>query len=107
MKLTKYHVFLETTADVDWNTSSFDWSQSSKRIEEDKLELNWDDDEMDEGEDADSPPMSMKLDKKEQDNVHKSENDNSKTFLFFLCKLSNLNSSNWESYAILLLMKMF
>ncbi|KYN09879.1 DmX-like protein 2 [Trachymyrmex cornetzi] len=66
----------ETAGDIDWNTSSFDWSQSSKRMEEDKLELNWDDDETGEGEDADSPPMSMKLDKKEQDNVHKSENDN-------------------------------
>jgi len=52
-------------------------------MEEDKLELNWDDDETGEGEDADSPPMSMKLDKKEQDNIHKPENDNSKTFLLF------------------------
>ncbi|KYM98277.1 DmX-like protein 2 [Cyphomyrmex costatus] len=66
----------ETVGAVDWGTSSFDWSQSSKRMEEDKLELNWDDDEIGEGEDADSPPMSMKLDKKEQDNVHKPENDN-------------------------------
>ncbi|KYN36646.1 DmX-like protein 2 [Trachymyrmex septentrionalis] len=68
-------LFLETAGDdTDWGTSSFEWSQSSKRMEEDKLELNWDDDET--GEDADSPPMSMKLDKKEQDNVHKLENDN-------------------------------
>lgn len=52
---------------------------------------------MNEGEDADSPPMSMKLDKKEQDNTHKSENDNSKTFLFLGIK----------SYAILLLIKIF
>jgi len=52
-------------------------------MEEDKLELNWDDDETGEGEDADSPPMSMKLDKKEQDNIHKPENDNSKIFLLF------------------------
>ncbi|KAG5343356.1 DMXL2 protein, partial [Acromyrmex heyeri] len=66
----------ETAGNTDWGTSSFDWSQNSKRMEEDKLELNWDDDETGEGEDTDSPPMSMKLDKKEQDNVHKSENDN-------------------------------
>lgn len=79
--------FLEATADVDWGTSSsFDWSQSSKRMEEDKLELNWDDDETDEVEDADSPPMSMKLDKKEQDNPQETKlgNDNSKIFLLFL-----------------------
>ncbi|XP_077255779.1 rabconnectin-3 alpha isoform X4 [Temnothorax americanus] len=63
-------------ADVDWGTPSFDWSQSSNRVKGDKLELNWDDDETGEGEDADSPPMSMKLDKKEQDNAHKSETDN-------------------------------
>lgn len=70
---------------MDWGTSSsFDWSQSSKRMEEDKLELNWDD-ETGEGEDADSPPMSMKLDKKEkEDNTHKPEDDNSKTFLFLI-----------------------
>lgn len=80
---------LETTSTGDWGSSSFDWSQSSKRMEEDKLELNWDDDEVGEGEDADSPPMSMKLDKKEQldKNVPKSENDNSKTFLLLFLEL--------------------
>lgn len=88
MKLNEI-LLLETAADLDWGSSSFDWSQSSKRNEEDKLELNWDDDETGEGEDADSPPMSMKLDKKEQDNTHKSQNTengkiNSKTFLLFL-----------------------
>lgn len=66
----------DTAASLDWNTSSsFDWSQSTKRIEEDKLELNWDDDDAGEGEDADSPPMSMKLDKKEPENTYK-ETDN-------------------------------
>lgn len=50
-------------------------------MEEDKLELNWDDDPAD-GDDADSPPMSMKFDKKE-DNVHKAENDNSKKLSLF------------------------
>lgn len=87
-------MLLETGSAVDWGSSSFDWSQSSKRMEEDKLELNWDDDETGEAEDADSPPMSMKLDKKEleQNHVHKSENDNSKTFpssceLIVSCKL--------------------
>lgn len=75
-------MFADLTASVDWNTS-FDWSQSSKHIEEDKLELNWDDD-VDEGDDTDSPPMSMKLDKKREDVVHKlSENDDSKN-LFLL-----------------------
>lgn len=55
-------------------------------MEEDKLELNWDDDETGEGEDADSPPISMKFDKKEQDNSqeNKSESDNSKIFLLLL-----------------------
>lgn len=73
-------ILLLETAAVDWNTSSFDWSQS-KRMEEDKLELNWDDDETGEGEDADSPPMSMKFDKKEPDNnAHKTKTDDSKTF---------------------------
>lgn len=71
-------MFSETAASLDWNTPSFDWSQSTRRIEEDKLELNWDDD--DAGEDEDSPPMSMKLDKKEPDNVYNSEIDNSKNF---------------------------
>jgi len=79
-------LFLETVNAVDWSTSSFDWSQSSKRMEEDKLELNWDDEETGEGEDIDSPPMSMKLDKKEQDayNAYKSGNDNSKIFFHLL-----------------------
>lgn len=91
-------LLLETAA-VDWNTSSFDWSQSSKRMEEDKLELSWDDDETGEGEDVDSPPMSMKFDKKEPDNnAHKTENDNSKIFLLIVSCIN--------SYAILLLIKM-
>ncbi|XP_014484134.1 PREDICTED: dmX-like protein 2 [Dinoponera quadriceps] len=64
----------DAAASVDWGTPSFDWSQSGRRMEEDKLELNWDDDPAD-GDDADSPPMSMKLDKKEDD-THKLENDN-------------------------------
>lgn len=51
-------------------------------MEEDKLELNWDDDPVD-GDDADSPPMSMKLDKKEED-THKPGNDNSKELLLFV-----------------------
>lgn len=66
----------ETAASLDWNTPSFDWSHSTRRAEEDKLELNWDDDDAGEGEDADSPPMSMKLDKKEPDNAYNSEIDN-------------------------------
>ncbi|XP_011258516.2 dmX-like protein 2 isoform X2 [Camponotus floridanus] len=65
----------ETATSFDWNTPSFDWSQSTKRIEEDKLELNWDDD-AGEDEDADSPPMTMKLDKKEPDNAYNLEIDN-------------------------------
>ncbi|XP_050459131.1 dmX-like protein 2 isoform X2 [Cataglyphis hispanica] len=59
----------ETAASLDWSTQSLDWSQSTRRVEEDKLELNWDDDDADEGEDVDSPPMSMKFDKKEPDNL--------------------------------------
>ncbi|XP_011350261.1 dmX-like protein 2 isoform X3 [Ooceraea biroi] len=67
----------ETATAVDWGTPSFDWSQSTKRMEEDKLELNWDDDEVGESEDIDSPPMSMKLDKKKEDKIeHKTEDDN-------------------------------
>ncbi|CAL1683436.1 unnamed protein product [Lasius platythorax] len=66
----------DTAASLDWNTPSFDLSQSTRRVEEDKLELNWDDDDAGEGEDADSPPMSMKLDKKEPKNAYKSEIDN-------------------------------
>lgn len=54
-------------------------------MEEDKLELNWDDDDAGEDEDADSPPMSMKLDKKEPDNAYNSEIDNSKSL--FLLKI--------------------
>lgn len=69
-------LFSETVASLDWGTPSFDWSQSTKRTEEDKLELNWDDD--DAGEDVDSPPISMKFDKKEPDNMYNSEIDNSK-----------------------------
>lgn len=70
-------------AAADWSTSSFAWSQGTRRMEEDKLELNWDDD-VGESEDADSPPMSMKLDKKEEEDVHKSsENDSSKNYSFF------------------------
>ncbi|XP_019697978.1 dmX-like protein 2 isoform X2 [Harpegnathos saltator] len=66
----------DSVASVDWGTSSFDWSQNSRRIEEDKLELNWDDDPVDD-DDADSPPMSMKLDRKEEDNAApKLDNDN-------------------------------
>ncbi|XP_032686027.1 dmX-like protein 2 isoform X2 [Odontomachus brunneus] len=65
----------DSAASVDWDTPSFDWSQS-RCMEEDKLELNWDDDPVD-GDDADSPPMSMKLDKKVED-AHKPDNDNSK-----------------------------
>ncbi|XP_020293117.1 dmX-like protein 2 isoform X3 [Pseudomyrmex gracilis] len=61
----------EIVSSVDWGASSFDWSQSGRRMDEDKLELNWDDD-AGEDEDADSPPMSMKLDKKEE----KKEEDN-------------------------------
>jgi len=74
-------LFSETATSLDWNTPSLDWSQSTRRIEEDKLELNWDDDDAGEDEDADSPPMTMKLDdKKEPDNAYNSEIDNSKNF---------------------------
>ncbi|XP_070155555.1 dmX-like protein 2 isoform X3 [Polyergus mexicanus] len=67
----------ETAASLDWNTSSFDWSHSTRRAQEDKLELNWDDDDdAGEGEDVDSPPISMKLDKKEPENAYNSEIDN-------------------------------
>lgn len=76
-------MFSDTAASLDWNTPSFDLSQSTRRVEEDKLELNWDDDDAGEGEDADSPPMSMKLDKKEPENAYKSEIDNSKSFSFY------------------------
>lgn len=76
-------LFSETAASLDWNTPSFDWSHSTRRAEEDKLELNWDDDDAGEGEDADSPPMSMKLDKKEPDNAYNSEIDNSKSLSSF------------------------
>ncbi|XP_029173439.1 dmX-like protein 2 isoform X2 [Nylanderia fulva] len=70
----------DTAASLDWNTSSsFDWSQSTKRIEEDKLELNWDNDDAGEGEDIDSPPMSMKLDKKEPENAYKETEEEAKT----------------------------
>ncbi|KAL6428111.1 hypothetical protein ACFW04_008468 [Cataglyphis niger] len=69
----------ETAASFDWSTQSFDWSQSTRRVEEDKLELNWDDDDADEGEDADSPPMSMKFDKKEQDNLEIDNKDEPKS----------------------------
>ncbi|KAH0954621.1 hypothetical protein HN011_003189 [Eciton burchellii] len=65
----------ETAISVDWSTSSFDWSQNTRHTEEDKLELNWDDDEVGEGEDIDSPPMSMKFDKKEEANVQKIEDN--------------------------------
>ncbi|XP_072743219.1 dmX-like protein 2 isoform X7 [Anoplolepis gracilipes] len=66
----------EAAASLDWNSSSFDWSQSAGRVE-DKLELNWDDDDdAGDGEDADSPPMTMKFDKKEPDNAYNLENDN-------------------------------
>jgi len=77
-------LFAETATSVDWSTPSFDWSRNTRPIEEDKLELNWDDDEVGEGEDIDSPPMSMKFDKKEEINVQKME-DNSKKF--FYCNL--------------------
>jgi len=72
-------LFTETAISVDWSTPSFDWSQNTRPTEEDKLELNWDDDEVGEGEDIDSPPMSMKFDKKEEANMQKIE-DNSKKF---------------------------
>lgn len=75
-------MFADSAVSVDWSTS-LDWSQSSKHIEEDNLELNWDDD-VGEGDDADSPPMSMKLDEKKEDIAHKlPENDDSKN-LFLL-----------------------
>jgi hypothetical protein len=74
-------LFAETAISVDWSTSSFDWSQNTRHTEEDKLELNWDDDEVGESEDIDSPPMSMKFDKKEEANVQKIE-DNSKKFFY-------------------------
>ncbi|KAL7295893.1 hypothetical protein TKK_0010937 [Trichogramma kaykai] len=43
------------------SASSFDWSQPEVK-KEDELQLNWDDDA--ENDDDESPPMSMKLDKK-------------------------------------------
>lgn len=85
--IKKYKMlFAEEASSLDWGASSFDWSQSAKRVEEDKLELNWDDDDAGEAEDVDTPPMSMKLDKKEKEEEEpaKLENDDSKKLLFFL-----------------------
>lgn len=43
-----------------------DWSRPVTHQAEEELVLNWDDDDdVAEHEDADSPPLSMKLDKKE------------------------------------------
>ncbi|XP_076387678.1 rabconnectin-3 alpha isoform X3 [Megachile rotundata] len=49
----------------DKGAAAVDWSQPVTRQTEDELVLNWDDDDnAADHDDADSPPMSMKLDKK-------------------------------------------
>lgn len=57
---------LETILDDD------DWSKPVEK-EPDDLELKWDDDPPEEDEDADSPPMTMKLDSKQKESMDKPE----------------------------------
>ncbi|XP_011309847.1 dmX-like protein 2 isoform X2 [Fopius arisanus] len=48
---------------MDWGASAMDWSQPVKK-EEEELKLDWGDDD-EPAEEIDSPPMSMKMDKKD------------------------------------------
>lgn len=58
------------------SASAFDWSQPVE-TKEDELELKWDDDQP---EDDESPPMSMKLDKKENVDIDKEGKNTKKNF---------------------------
>ncbi|XP_015601429.1 dmX-like protein 2 isoform X2 [Cephus cinctus] len=61
---------------VDWGASGMDWSEPVKSRTDDELVLKWDDDDDPvDNEDADSPPMSMKLDKQEGTEIDKQEKD--------------------------------
>ncbi|XP_034195925.2 rabconnectin-3 alpha isoform X1 [Osmia lignaria lignaria] len=59
----------------DTGAAVLDWSEPVTKQTEDELVLNWEDDEVEQG-DSDSPPLSMKLDKKEtDDNLADAEKD--------------------------------
>nr|XP_034195929.1 dmX-like protein 2 isoform X5 [Osmia lignaria] len=59
----------------DTGAAVLDWSEPVTKQTEDELVLNWEDDEAEQG-DSDSPPLSMKLDKKEtDDNLADAEKD--------------------------------
>ncbi|XP_046141549.1 dmX-like protein 2 isoform X3 [Osmia bicornis bicornis] len=59
----------------DTGAAVLDWSEPVTKQTEDELVLNWDDEEAEQG-DSDSPPLSMKLDKKEtDDNLADAEKD--------------------------------
>ncbi|XP_012281901.1 dmX-like protein 2 isoform X2 [Orussus abietinus] len=65
---------VEDTSTLDWGAPATDWSQPVTRQTDDELDLKWDDEHA-ENDDDESPPMSMKLDKKEAVNGEIVEKD--------------------------------
>ncbi|XP_046412753.1 dmX-like protein 2 isoform X1 [Neodiprion fabricii] len=71
----------QESSSIDWGAPAMDWSQQISKQAEDELVLDWEDnDHGDEDEDADSPPMSMNLDKREKsmEQMSKDEQSDSK-----------------------------
>ena len=51
---------------MDWGSATTDWSEPVSTKKDDELVLNWDDGPA-EDDDLESPPMTMKLDRKESE----------------------------------------
>ncbi|CAB3244524.1 unnamed protein product [Arctia plantaginis] len=56
----------EEVTNMDWGSTAMDWGAPVNATKSDELVLSWDDDKGSEGSGASTPPLEMKMDKKEE-----------------------------------------